>query len=115
MSTVIPLPQPRGISAVVASELRVLMARYGQTQRDLAQLLGISQGQMSKRMKGTIAFDVTELQTIADRFNVTVADLVGGAASGHNGPSGGAPGGQSKRHLGGGEWASRGSNPQPTE
>ena len=36
MSTVTPLPQPRGVSAVVASELRVLMARYGQTQRDLA-------------------------------------------------------------------------------
>lgn len=30
-------------------------------------------------------------------------------------PNGGGPGSQSKRRLGGGEWASRGSNPEPTD
>ena len=105
MSTITPLPQPRGISAVVATELRALMARYGQTQADLATLLGISPGQMSKRMRGTIAFDVYELDMLARRFNVTVAELVGGTVP-H-----GSPNGDPSRASG---WAPRGSNPEPT-
>lgn len=78
MSTITPLRHPDGIGAIVAAELRVLMARYDVTQGTLADVIGVSQSQMSKRMKGIIPIDIYELEKLADYFEVSVAELVGG-------------------------------------
>jgi transcriptional regulator with XRE-family HTH domain len=63
---------------VVAEEIRVLMARRGVRQQVLAQLLGISQSQFSKRMLSKIVFDIEEIGKLADFFGVDMSELVGG-------------------------------------
>lgn len=67
-------------SEAVSNEVRGHLARNRKTQRDLSELLGISQPQISARMNGDIAWDVTELAAIAQWLGVPVADLVKDAA-----------------------------------
>lgn len=90
MSTVVQMPQPGDIKAIIASEVKALMGRYDVSQVALANHLGISQSQMSKRLRGQITIDVVELDKIARYFGVTAADLVGGQGvnAGPNGPGG---------------------------
>lgn len=105
MSTVTPLPEPQGISETIKVELKVLLARHGRTQGDIARILGISASQVSKRMRGTIPFDIFELETLAAEFGVSVASLVGGEARSPR-PAG----------LGGGQACTRrDSNPKPSD
>lgn len=52
------------IRRTVGANVRAEMARRGVTQRQVAEALGISQPQISKRLAGRIAFDVVELQVI---------------------------------------------------
>lgn len=110
MSTITPIQQPTDIGAVVAAELRVLMARYHVTQAALADLIGVSQSQMSKRMKGKIPIDIFELEKLADFFEVSVADLVGGQQKPR--PDGGPDGGSRVVQM---ERARRDSNSQPSD
>lgn len=79
MSTVAKFPQPGDIQSVVAGEIRAWMGRRGVTQTALAETLGLSQSQISKRLRGTIPLDIVELKKIADFLGVDVATLVGGA------------------------------------
>lgn len=64
----------------VSTEVRAHLARNRKTQRDLSEVLGISQPQISARMNGDIAWDVNELAAIADWFGVPVTALIGEAA-----------------------------------
>lgn len=91
MTTVTPLRRPKGIGEIVAAEIRVLIARYGTTQRDLAALIGVSQSQFSKRMHGTVPMDIFELETIAAHFGLSVVELLSGQQSAPRpgGPDGG--------------------------
>lgn len=105
MTTVTRLPEPQGISETIKVELKVLLARAGQTQHDLAQVIGVSDSQMSKRMRGAIAFDVFELDALARHFGVSVASIVGGEA---RSPRPAGPGG-------GQACTRRDSNPKPSD
>ncbi len=88
MSTVVPIRASEDIRDVVAGEVRAWMGRRGVNQTALAAAIGVSQSQISKRLKGTIPFDIVELARVAAFLNVDVALLVGGAANGA-GPNGG--------------------------
>ena len=64
----------------VAANVRAEMARQRKRQADLGEMLGLTQGAVSKRMSGTVALDVDELGKIATFLGVDVATLIGAAA-----------------------------------
>lgn len=63
-------------AARVGLEIRVRMLRTGTKQADLAEVLGLSQAAISRRLNGEIPFDVTELEKVADRLGTTSDALV---------------------------------------
>lgn len=52
------------------------MARQGMKQRQLAEKLGLPQTSISKRLAGHIAWDVAELEKVADVLGVSVAQFL---------------------------------------
>ena len=61
----------------VAGEVRAEMARQRVTQREVAEHLGVSQPQISARLRGEIAFDTVELEILARAFGVPVTKFFG--------------------------------------
>ena len=88
MSTLRMVPdQPARLTDRVAAEVRANMARVRMTQTELAEILGLTQSTVSKRLLGKIAFSVDELDTVAAAFGVHPAVLMGGVAQPNdNGP-----------------------------
>ena len=105
MSTITPFPDASNPRQMVAAEIRALLGRRGMSQSQLSQVIGISQPQLSKRLKGLIPFDLDELVLLADYFGVSVGSLFGEMT---NTPRPGGPGG-------GGRYAIRDSNPEPAD
>lgn len=58
------------------ANIRAEMARRGITQTMLAKHLGVAQAQVSKRLRGTIAFDINELCAIAQFLDVPLDVLL---------------------------------------
>ena len=74
----------------VAIEIRALMGRYGITQTDLADVVGVSQSQVSKRLKGIVPFTLPEIETIGAFFKISPSQLLGYAEGPQpDGPDGG--------------------------
>lgn len=65
----------------VACTVRARMAERRVTQAAVAQRLGMSQAAVSRRLSGSVAFDVNELDAVADLVGVPVTDLLERAAS----------------------------------
>lgn len=63
-------------AALTGANVRAEMARRGVSQTTLAQRIGMSQAQVSKRLRGVIAFDINELAAVADFLNVPLALLL---------------------------------------
>lgn len=61
----------------VVSELRAEMGRQGWKQRHLAAVLDLSEAQISDRMRCRVAFNVPELEAIANALGVPVAQFLG--------------------------------------
>ena len=61
---------------LVAEELRVLLARRRMSASELGRRIGVTQPYISRRLTGEIAFDLDDLQRIADAMEVTIADLL---------------------------------------
>lgn len=61
---------------VVAGNVRALMARRGVSQQRLAEVLGLSQSAISKRLRGLTPWDVNEMGTIATAFEVPIGSLL---------------------------------------
>jgi transcriptional regulator with XRE-family HTH domain len=70
---------PPGIDEVMRN-IRVEMTRHDITQAQLADLLGISQVAVSKRLRGVVPISVAELLHVAQLLHVTPADLLKDAA-----------------------------------
>lgn len=70
---------------LVAEEVRALLARRQMTGADLAGRIGRSPMYVSRRVRGEVAFDLDDLQRIAEVFGVTPADLLPKAKPGING------------------------------
>jgi transcriptional regulator with XRE-family HTH domain len=62
---------------LVAAEVRAEMARQRMSQVKLAELLGVAQQTISRRIVGEVPFDVTELVQIADLLKVSVTQFLG--------------------------------------
>lgn len=107
MSTVSHMWERDDIRLVVSAELRAWMGRRNVNQTTLAQALGLSQSQLSKRLKGSITFDIVELERAARFLGTTVPELLGGE------PSSPRPGGPDGGD--GGERARWYSKPQPSD
>lgn len=60
----------------VAEEIRVLLARRRISGSELARRVGVTQSHMSRRLTGETAFDVDDLERIADALGVEVASLL---------------------------------------
>lgn len=75
------------ISQRYLSGLRAEMARVSMSQKDLAQILGLSTAAANRRMLGTVSFRLDELNTIAKHLGVQVDQLIGetsALAAGHS-------------------------------
>ncbi len=72
-----PLIPTPDLGANVKGYLRL----RGKTQADLAELLGIGQQAISKKLNGSQTFRHSELPLIADFLGVTVGALYGEVAS----------------------------------
>jgi transcriptional regulator with XRE-family HTH domain len=57
----------------VAAEVRAEMARRRMTQRQLAEIMGISQPQVMQRLTGKLGFRLSELEHLAKALDVPVA------------------------------------------
>lgn len=87
MTTLNVVPdQPASLTELVATEVRVNMARIRMTQTQLAGVLGLPQSAVSNRLRGKVPFTVDELQTVAAALGVHPAALVGGYAPSPNSP-----------------------------
>lgn len=53
------------------------LAAAGVTQSALAARLGLSQGQVSQRIRGAIEWRLSELRVVAEMTSTPVAELVG--------------------------------------
>jgi transcriptional regulator with XRE-family HTH domain len=60
----------------IACEVRAELARQNMTQRQLAECLGLSQPQTSKRLKGLIEFRPSELEKAATLLGVPVTTFI---------------------------------------
>ena len=64
----------------VAASVRAEVARRKVTQQQLADLLGIHQMSVSRRLNGHTEFTASEIALVADFLGVPVATLIGEAA-----------------------------------
>lgn len=62
----------------VAAEIRAALARQTprRTQRQLAEVLGLSQAQVSDRMRGLVEFRVSEIEATARWLGMPVTDFL---------------------------------------
>jgi transcriptional regulator with XRE-family HTH domain len=58
-----------------AEELRVILARRRMSAAELARRTGIKQSTMARRMTGETAFDLDDLELIAEALGIEIADL----------------------------------------
>lgn len=65
----------QGLTYRVASEIRAEMGRQSVTHTAIAEALGISQPQVTKRLNGAIPLSVPELELIAGRLGVPVTNF----------------------------------------
>lgn len=73
-------PNTREFHMRVAAEIRAEMARQHKLQRELGAALGLSQPQVGKRLRGTIPFDVAELDRVAEFLGVDLSSFLERAA-----------------------------------
>jgi len=57
----------------VAANVRAEVARQDLSQQAVAELLGISQGAVSRRLAGRVDFSASELDTLARSMGIPVA------------------------------------------
>lgn len=67
----------RDLPRVIAAEVRAEIARQkGPTQRELAELLGLSQPQVSDRIRGDVEWRISELAKVAELLGVPITKFV---------------------------------------
>ena len=76
MSIQVLFPASESLGEVVAANIRAEAARIGLQQKAIAQLLGLSQGQVSKRWRGLIEWPLGEIATLAGVFGLEPGALL---------------------------------------
>lgn len=72
---------PESFSETVGATVRAEMARRKVTQQQVADVLGIAQTQVSRRLNGQVSFNVDELQAVAHLLGMSVQSLVASPAA----------------------------------
>lgn len=67
-------------TVTTAARVRGIAAERGMTQEDIGVVLGRTRQYIGKRYRGELDFRASELEALADHFNVPVAYFFGGAA-----------------------------------
>ena len=76
MSSVVEMPDRRGLVAAVAENVRVAAARRGWSQSDLARALGWATSTVSVRWFGRRQWQLEELEDVAEALGVSVQGLI---------------------------------------
>ena len=71
-----PAPTRRRTKDVVSQEVRAWAGRLGLRQRHLAEILGISQAQVSARLRGQVSWNLDELDLLATAFGVQPGEFM---------------------------------------
>lgn len=106
-SAITPLPASDDIEGIVASNVRAYAARLGYSQVALGRAIGMAQGAIHARWRGSRPWQLAELGEVARVLGVEVVDLVTDFTESRT-PTGGS-------HRGGLPRARRDSNPQPSD
>ena len=61
----------------LAQELNSLRGRYRMSQAQLGNVIGVTQSQMSKRLKGVVPFTLDEIEALAAFFGMAPLELLG--------------------------------------
>jgi transcriptional regulator with XRE-family HTH domain len=72
------MPKPDGLEKQLNDTLRLLMARTGLRQVDVAKVVGITRASLSQRLLGHSAWKIDDLPPVAALFGVTVCELLSG-------------------------------------
>lgn len=80
-----------GLAATVAAEVRAWRGRLNLSQSDLGRILGVTQTQISARLRGAMEFSFSEIETLAQAFGVSPAELMGFGPQTNNSPPPGIP------------------------
>jgi hypothetical protein len=77
MTNVAQLPErsSKPVNELVGTNVRWIAELRGVSQKELALLIGVTQGSMSRRMSGATDWAPDEMQKVADRLNVPIARL----------------------------------------
>lgn len=72
------MARPVDIRKIINSNIRYYMGFNNFDQKDVAAIMGVTPGTISRRMnlKGNTSYEVLELQRFATKCKCTVADLV---------------------------------------
>jgi len=62
-------------STITPENLKMLRAKFGNTQYELSKLLNLSVAQFSKKEKGLAPFTLVEAKIIADYYNLPIEDV----------------------------------------
>ncbi|WP_153542313.1 helix-turn-helix domain-containing protein [Streptomyces sp. RB17] len=62
----------------VRSAVAALLHAAGESQTDLASVLGVSQTQVSRRQSGLAAWSLTDCDAVAGHYGIDVLDLLAG-------------------------------------
>jgi transcriptional regulator with XRE-family HTH domain len=62
----------------VRSSVAALMHATGESQADVADALGVSQAQVSRRQSGSAAWSLADCDALAAHFGIDVLDLLAG-------------------------------------
>lgn len=77
-----PAAPGRRLRERAAEEIRVILARRRMSAAELARRTGIRQQNLSRRMTGETAFDLDDLEVIANALDIRVEDLLRGESPG---------------------------------
>jgi antitoxin component HigA of HigAB toxin-antitoxin module len=69
---------PTSLSSRLRASVVTLMHLTGESQRDLAAVLGISQGQVSRRQSGSAAWTLEQCEVLAAHWGIDALDLLAG-------------------------------------
>lgn len=70
------MPEPRGLSAAIAENVRVACARVGWSQSDLARALGVSTSSVNSKWRGATSWSLDSLEDVAEALGVPVQGLL---------------------------------------
>lgn len=67
---------PNDLALDIAAQVRAEISKQMRPQRELVDLLGLSQAQISERVRGDVEWRISELVKVAELLGVPITDFV---------------------------------------